>query len=245
MGALVGTVLVASLLGSVHCAAMCGAFACFAAGRSGGWSSRHLPYHFGRLVSYLLLGILAGTVGIGLNRAGRLAGVADAAVVAMALLLIGWGAHTLIGATVPGLGRVRPPEWWQRRVGTWLARLEGRGPVVRGTVTGLLTGLLPCGWLWAFVAVAGGTGTPWRGALVMAVFWLGSVPALLAVAAGIARLSGRWQRRLPLASAAVVMLLGLVSLAAHLDLIPVGHWLHQVMPMPGVVGTPGAPMPHG
>jgi hypothetical protein len=242
VGALVGTVLVASLLGSVHCAAMCGAFACFAAGSAPGRAARHLPYHLGRLVSYLLLGVIAGTVGTGLNRAGRLAGIGDAAVVVMALLLIGWGVHTMLATIGPRRVLVRVPAWWQRRVGALLAHLEGASATLRGTATGLLTGLLPCGWLWAFVAVASGTADPLRGATVMAVFWLGSVPALMLAAAGLARLTGRWQRRLPLVSAAMVVVLGLVSLAGHLDLIPVGHWLHRVMPSPEPIA--GA-MSHG
>lgn len=243
MEVLVGTVLLASLLGSVHCAAMCGAFACFAAGAARGPVARHLPYHLGRLASYLLLGGIAGAVGTGLDRVGRLAGIADAAVIAMALLLVGWGVHAMVTGLGAGGRVIRVPAWWQRRVGVLLARLEAGGPALRGGVTGLLTGLLPCGWLWAFVTVAAGTADPLRGALVMAVFWLGSVPALVVVAAGLARLTGRWQQRLPLASAAVVALLGLVSLAAHLDLIPVGHWLHRVMPMPP--GDAPMPMPHG
>lgn len=226
-------VLGASLLGSVHCAAMCGAFACFAAGRDSRRLADHAPYHAGRLASYLVLGALAGGLGHGLDRAGRLAGVSDLAVVAMALLLIGWGAATLVGALGTGAIRVRIPAWWQRRIGAILARLERRGRTMRGLVTGALTGLLPCGWLWAFVAIAAGTGNPLQGMAVMALLWLGAVPALVAVAAGLARLTGPWQRRLPAASAMLVMLLGLVALAAHLEWLPVGSWLHRLVPMPG------------
>lgn len=233
-------VLGASLLGSVHCAAMCGAFACFAAGRDSRRLADHLPYHAGRLASYLVLGATAGGIGVGLDRAGRLAGVADAAIVAMAMLLIGWGAVTLVGALGAGGIRVRIPAWWQLRIGAVLARLEGRGRTTRGLATGALTGLLPCGWLWAFVAIAAGTGDPLHGMAVMALLWLGALPALVAVAAGLARLTGRWQRRLPVASAMLVMLLGLVALAAHLEWIPVGSWLHRLVPMPAVAAHGGA-----
>jgi len=60
-------VLVASLLGSVHCAAMCGAFTCLYAnpverGRPiGGELPPHLAYNLGRLAAYVALGALAGT----------------------------------------------------------------------------------------------------------------------------------------------------------------------------------------
>ena len=55
-----------------------------------------------------------------------------------------------------------------------------------------------------------------------------------------------WRARLPLASAATILLLGLVSLASHLDLIPTAHWLHRVMPaVPVAVAAPSAMPGHG
>ena len=73
---LVLAVLAASLLGSPHCAAMCGGFVCFYAGsgdRRG--VAGHVAYHLGRLAAYLTLGVLAGTLGSRLDAAGRMAGV--------------------------------------------------------------------------------------------------------------------------------------------------------------------------
>ncbi|MCU0635621.1 MAG: sulfite exporter TauE/SafE family protein, partial [Gemmatimonadaceae bacterium] len=74
--------LTASLLGSVHCAAMCGGFVCLYAGvGQPGSAARHVSggahaaYNAGRLVSYTLLGLLAGTIGQGIEHAGTLAGV--------------------------------------------------------------------------------------------------------------------------------------------------------------------------
>jgi sulfite exporter TauE/SafE len=60
------TILGTSLLGSVHCAAMCGGFVCLYSGsgpaRHTG-AAPHVAYNAGRLVSYLLLGAIAGSVG--------------------------------------------------------------------------------------------------------------------------------------------------------------------------------------
>ena len=65
----VGAVLVASLLGSPHCAGMCGGFVCFYSTQGGGarWYS-HLAYNGGRLLSYLGLGLAAGLVGCYLGK---------------------------------------------------------------------------------------------------------------------------------------------------------------------------------
>lgn len=68
-------------------------------------------------------------------------------------------------------------------MGGALRRLMDRPPVVRAAATGLFTTLLPCGWLYAFVVTAAGTGsgTPLHGAALMAVFWLGTLPMMLTV----------------------------------------------------------------
>jgi sulfite exporter TauE/SafE len=230
MLALAGAVLLASLLGSVHCAAMCGAFACFAAEGSHRGSA-HGPYHLGRLLAYLTLGLAAGATGALLDRGGVALGLGRLASVAMGVLLVGWGAQALLGSRQGRLAELRLPAAWQRGLGRGMAALRAWPAALRGLATGMATGLLPCGWLWVFVAVASGTGRALDGAAIMAVFWLGSVPALVAVVAGAQRLAGPWRRRLPRLSAVMLVTLGLVTLAAHLDLIPVGHWLHRLVPV--------------
>lgn len=241
-------VLVASLLGSVHCAAMCGAFTCLYAPAGATWQATrgaHAAYNLGRLMAYLLLGAVAGLLGTGLERAGALAGVQHAAGIATALMLVVWGGHALIVASGARIAPVRPPVAWQHAMGAALRQIVERPPVVRAVATGLFTTLLPCGWLYAFVVTAGGTGTPLRGAALMALFWVGTLPMMLAVGVGLQRLTGSWRARLPLASAAVILVLGLFSLAAHLEVIPAAHWLHRLTPsVPVAVATP-ATSSHG
>ncbi|MES2123848.1 MAG: sulfite exporter TauE/SafE family protein [Gemmatimonadota bacterium] len=236
-------VLLASLLGSVHCVAMCGAFSCLYAAPGAMWRSTrtaHAAYHLGRLAAYIALGLLAGALGAGFNRGGAWAGVPGIAAVVAAVLLMVWGANAILIA----LGRravvMRPPVAWQHATGSVLQRFTDATPVVRALATGLCTSVLPCGWLYAFVVVASGSGSPWRGALLMSVFWLGTVPLMLAAAAGLQRLSGAVRARLPLLSATTILLLGSLSLAAHLGLLPVGRWLHPLMP-----AVPGAEVAHG
>ena len=237
---LAGAVLVASLLGSVHCAAMCGAFACFAGSGARGLRA-HAPYHVGRLVAYLALGVAAGATGGLLDRGGLALGVGRIASVTMALLLVAWGVHALLRGRAGRLAELRLPASWQHALGRGMAALREWPAGWRGLVTGVATGLLPCGWLWVFVAVAAGTGGALDGAGVMAIFWLGSVPALVALAASARRVAGPWQQRLPRLGAAMLVLLGLASLAAHLEVIPVGHWLHGVLPTTPIAhhGMPG------
>jgi sulfite exporter TauE/SafE len=203
-------VFVASLLGSVHCGAMCSAFACMANGNAqrGAW------YHGGRLLAYVTLGAIAGALGAQLDRAGLIANVQRTAALVTSVALVVWGLVQLRSAM--RTRSFRGASQWGGVLGRLVSHTSAWDPRARATAIGLTTALLPCGWLWAFVATAMGTGSPPRAALVMVVFWSGTVPMLLAVAAGARRWGPVARVRWPLASASLVVLLGLGELASHL-----------------------------
>lgn len=219
MLALAGTVFLASLLGSAHCAGMCGGFVCFYAGadaRASGWG--HLAYNGGRLVSYLLLGTLAGLLGSGVDQFGVGVGMTRAAAGAAGALMILWGTVTLLahrGIALPTIAPLAAPQRW---MAAQLRDVRDFPPVARALTVGLLTTLLPCGWLYAFVVTAAGTGTV-RGALVlMTVFWAGTLPMMLALGVGVRRLAGPLRNRLPIFSAIAIVVVGIVSLSGRLHI---------------------------
>lgn len=216
MTALLLPVFAASLLGSLHCAGMCGGLVCFFSNpsqRQRQWTS-HTAYHGGRLVSYLLLGGAAGALGSGLDRLGVLGGVGRLAGTAAGVLMIGWGLAQL---WTTGRRRALTPD---SAAGRWitpiLTRLGSKPPVVRAGLLGLLTTMIPCGWLYGYGAVAAGTGSVSGGAMVMAAFWLGTVPALAAVGIVTSRLAGVTRQRVPLVTASVLIVLGLFTLTGRL-----------------------------
>lgn len=210
---LVVGVLVASLLGSVHCAAMCGAFTCLSARPGGGaQASSHVAYNVGRLMSYVTLGIVAGALGARVDLVGARGGMTHLATSVAGILMMIWAAGMFaveLGVRVP---MTLAPAWAKRLLGSALVASRDRSARTRALLVGLLTTLLPCGWLYTFVIVAGGTGSAARGAIVMAAFWAGTVPMLVTVGAGAARLLGPFSRRLPLVSAALVLVLGVLSI---------------------------------
>jgi len=213
-------VLVASLLGSVHCAGMCSGFVCFYSQNSAGagWSGRwaHGAYNVGRLISYLALGATAGLLGAGLETAGAAAGVGRLAAIVAGTLMVGWGGATILAARGVRIPLPSAGSSAARYFASSLMRLRGRSPVTRAGVTGLLTTLLPCGWLYAFVATAGGTGSVSRAMLVMLVFWAGTLPMMLSVGFGAQRMFGPMRQKLPTLTAATVVILGLLSISGHL-----------------------------
>lgn len=217
IGTMVG-VLTASLIGSVHCVSMCGGFVCFYTGSGVGSNNTaaHMLYNFGRLASYLLLGAIAGIVGSQVSDLGALAGIQQAAAVVAGSLMILWAVSILAAQRGISMRSFRAPQSWQRALGTVLHSARKQPASVRALITGLLTTILPCGWLYVFVAAAGGTGSVPAAMLMMFVFWLGTVPALVAVGYGAQKLFGKFQRQLPTVSAVMVLIMGLWSLSNHL-----------------------------
>jgi sulfite exporter TauE/SafE len=215
---LLAGILLASLLGSIHCAGMCGPFTCLYSGPRGDAPrfGAQAAYNGGRLVSYVVLGLIAGAIGARVNDLGRFAGASHLAAVVAGSLMIVWAAAS-IGATLGFPIRwTLAPEWARRAIGGVLVAASRQPPTVRALLVGLLTTLLPCGWLYTFVVVAGSTGGALAGATVMAVFWIGTVPMLLAIGVGASRLLGPVARRMPVVSAAFVLILGLLTITGKL-----------------------------
>lgn len=229
--ALLATTLGASLLGSLHCVAMCGPLI----GMSAGARSLRLAllHALGRLTTYAVLGALAGLVGGAVEIAGHLAAVQHTAAIAAGVVIIGWGLHAIAVAR----GWLRTTAAGGTLFQRSLVQIRGRRAAPRAWLVGVLTGLLPCGWLWAFVVSAAGTAHPASGAVVMAAFWLGTVPAMTGVLALGGALVAQIRRRMPVISACVLILLGVATLASRwVDAGDTGataphcHHGHQEMP---------------
>ncbi|MBL9148451.1 MAG: sulfite exporter TauE/SafE family protein [Phycisphaerae bacterium] len=210
---LAGTTLLASVLGSLHCAGMCGALVAFTAGfgdeKRPSLAATQTAYHGGRLLSYVALGAIAGALGAALNLGGGLVGVQRIASLLAGLTIALVGAATLFRMSGARMPRMPVPGFLLTIVRGVHRRAFDLSPLRRALVIGLVTPLLPCGWLYAFAAVAAGAGGPLAGALVMAAFWMGTVPALAAVAAGVRVAAGRLGRALPIIAGTVMVAAGL------------------------------------
>ena len=207
--ALWATIAVSSLAGSLHCVAMCGPLV----GLHGGARSLRLAlvHALGRLTTYAALGAAAGLVGGAVDLAGHLAAVQQVAALIAGATIVAWGVRAI--AVARGWLRVRSGGGALFRRG--LSQLGGRRAIRRAWLVGVLTGLLPCGWLWAFVVSAAGTASPWTGGSVMIVFWLGTLPAMTGVLALGGPAIDRIRQKLPVVSACVLIALGLATLAAR------------------------------
>ncbi|MDX2130535.1 MAG: sulfite exporter TauE/SafE family protein [Planctomycetota bacterium] len=220
---LIGAILVASLLGSLHCAGMCGAFLALSISppgqvRTPSWRL-HASYHLGRLCTYLTFGVIAGALGGALDLAGDMAGIQQAAAVGAGIVMVVFGGTCVAGACGVRLPRVPAPRALESVVVRGHALADRFGPSARAVVIGAVTTLLPCGWLYAFVATAAGTAHPASGALAMLAFWLGTLPALAALGIGLQRGLGSFRRILPVATSIMLVGVGLATLAGRVRFI--------------------------
>ena len=200
----------ASLLGSVHCAAMCGPFAAVVSDSSTATAARarlQLAYQGGRLLSYVALGAAAGTAGKAMDLAGAAAGLGELAAIASGSLLLIWGLSAMLetqGVRWLPLRRVLPAFLTR-----FLASLRQRPSTRRALALGLATALLPCGWLYAFAIAAAGTASPTQGASVMLALWVGNTPMLMGVGLLFGSALQRARRHVPVLSAALIFCIGL------------------------------------
>ncbi len=178
--------LTLGLLGSVgHCVGMCSPFVLFVArrygdagvgiagaprGRGAAPFVAQLWYTAGRIVTYAVLGGLAGAFGGVVQKAGTFLGLQRAAMILAGAVLVVWAL-----AALSDLARI---DTGGRLFGRVAGAVKGRVPG-HPFALGLFLGLLPCGFLYSAVVAAVARGSALQGALAMAVFGLATAPALL------------------------------------------------------------------
>jgi sulfite exporter TauE/SafE len=94
------------------------------------------------------------------------------------------------------------------------------------------------------VVTAAGTGSAWRGAAFMGLFWMGTVPALLALAIGMRRATGVLRERLPVISALLVIGFGVAALAGRWQAAGGNDGAHMHAPASGQVSSAGLAHAH-
>jgi sulfite exporter TauE/SafE len=208
------------LLGSSHCVGMCGGFA-LALGIGGrGMGSnllRHLVYSLGRVFTYTVVGMAAGYGGWRLIQEYR-----TVANVQAILSFTAGGLLIVQGLTAAGV--LRPPQRWRRNAGCTGAVLFAailREMRLRHVfLGGVCNGLLPCGLVYAYLALAASSDGPWRGGLTMAVFGLGTLPVMTLIGMG-GRVVGLLARQRMLRVAAwLVVLAGVLSATRGFSALP-------------------------
>lgn len=179
------SLFVAGLVGGfTHCAGMCGPFVWAQTGSVNKLSSTLLlPYHAGRMTTYVMLAVLTNTV---LNLAFPVSSM-KSLVAAPLLMLAGVTffitAFPQLKAVFPWAGAIRlnlPYRW----IALPSVSLMQNPDVVKKYMLGVLLGFMPCGLVFSALLAAATANDAAQAALAMAAFTAGTVPALVIVAAG-------------------------------------------------------------
>ncbi|MEQ6121629.1 sulfite exporter TauE/SafE family protein [Reichenbachiella sp. MALMAid0571] len=162
--------LIFGLLGSVHCAVMCGPIAMVLP--KGKHFLNQVSYNFGRITSYLIIGGIFGLIGKGMFLVGFQQTISVLAGVLLILIYFGSKSYSgnIAGTTFFNkiLTSIRKSIGANLTVNKWYSRY----------LVGLVNGFLPCGLVYMAAVAAISTGSPTGGMTYMFLFGLGTVPMM-------------------------------------------------------------------
>ena len=213
---------VLGLVSSLHCLQMCGPIVISYSAAAGFTPTRlatpgkfslaslphHLAYNSGRILTYSVLGAVAGLLGRGVDFAGRLAGFSRAAMIISGTLMVLSGILMLISTNAAsrlGNASVR----YSSRLLRPLARFMSSPNVADRFYLGLGLGFLPCGLVYMALLRSVGTGSAYGGALSMFAFGLGTAGTLLSLGLFSSAIKMRFNRFGSRVAAVGVMVLGM------------------------------------
>lgn len=220
-------ILLGGLLGSSHCLGMCGGFAItvgLGARSVQGNVLRQLVYSSGRIFTYAVLGASVGLAGM------TVAHEINAWVNAQALLSILAGTILVIqGLRSGGIRfgkRLSGPSGFGCLAGGMLGTFLTAPGLEFAFLAGILTGLLPCGLVYGYLALAASAGSFIESIGIMVVFGLGTVPMMFLAGVGASALSVAARRKLLRVAAYCVVITGLLAIGRGIWFVQTGEDTH-------------------
>ena len=172
---LMSTALILGLAGSIHCVGMCGPLVLSLPGQES-WQKQILNnsvYQVGRVLTYVILGIVLGFIGQSFSFAGL-----------QQPLSISIGILLLVFLFLPRKFKLKLESKvgntaFSKKVKKAWAYFFNKQSVPAFFAIGMLNGLLPCGLVYTALAGALAGGSPLNSGLFMLFFGIGTSPALL------------------------------------------------------------------
>ncbi|MES2726331.1 MAG: sulfite exporter TauE/SafE family protein [Bacteroidota bacterium] len=168
------TAFVTGLVGSMHCAGMCGPIA-FAlpkhSSTTGHLFVSRLTYNLGRIFTYAVLGAIIGSLGFGLKIAGWQQSIS---ILAGVLILV----VTLMKLFLPKILSKLEFNFWGNK---WYGKLFRSKHLFSFFLIGAFNGILPCGFVYVALIASLATQSVFYGALFMVLFGLGTFPIMFSI----------------------------------------------------------------
>lgn len=169
------TAFTIGLVGSFHCIGMCGPIAFALPVKKNTPFYRIISgiiYNIGRITTYILFGVLFGTLGQGISTASTQQGIS----IALGIIFI---LSVLLPKSL--INKINPTGtigFYISKVKVGLSKLLSSSSTPNLLLIGLLNGLLPCGLVYAAIGGSIATGKTIDGALYMFAFGLGTLPMM-------------------------------------------------------------------
>ncbi|SFS31140.1 sulfite exporter TauE/SafE family protein [Lutibacter maritimus] len=171
------TALILGLAGSFHCIGMCGPIAFVLPvdkSSKSKLSFQTFLYHFGRLLSYSIIGVLFGFIGKGLYLAGfqqRLSILVGVLMIFLIIIPVSlFNKYNFTKPLYKIIGKIK------QQLGLYLNKKSNKSIFL----IGFFNGFLPCGLVYMALIGSISTGNALNGGLYMFLFGLGTIPLMTA-----------------------------------------------------------------
>ena len=192
-----GLAFMTGILGTGHCLGMCGGLVSGFFMRQGAKSiTPYLAYHAARVSVYVLIGLIAASLGAVLAQTGLFGKVQGILQILAGLVVI------LLGFDILG---VLP-------ISKQFATATRQGPVAGSFIGGAVNGLMPCSMVMAMAVQATTAHGPLEGGLLLLAFGLGTLPSMFAAGYLFGKLGIKARGWLIRSAALFVIVLGLSTL---------------------------------
>ncbi len=171
------TALVMGAVGSMHCVGMCGPLALMLPIRQLTMQARFISallYNVGRMLTYGVLGLIAGSIAHTAIFFGYQQWISITA--GLVILSFVWMPRISISNAA-----TRTTNSWMNVLRSLLSRFFTRKGYSSSLFIGMLNGLMPCGLVYMALAAAMATGSVMNSSIFMMVFGLGTLPAMWAL----------------------------------------------------------------
>ncbi len=175
---MIWSALILGVAGSLHCLAMCGPLVVTINQHRSQSALDQIYYHGARVLVYMLMGALAATFGMGIKFTSS-----------QQILSIATGFLLIAGLLISWRG---VSGQWAKvvlRIKTYVGNMAGN----RMVWLGMVNGLLPCGLTYVALAAALSTADVLQGVKYMALFGLGTTPALWLIVKSLSVIPASWR----------------------------------------------------
>jgi sulfite exporter TauE/SafE len=197
---------IAGLGGSIHCVGMCGGLVTASCQQN----TDILKYQIGRLIGYLFLGLIGGSLGSFLKIQTHSKMLNTIPGIIIGIIFIFWGFQNYLGKKA----ELPMPKFMSTFYAyLWKKCVYKNHSLNKAFFTGLISIFLPCGLLYGIVLSTLALQHPLMALTSMFFFWLGTVPSMVLAPSLFQKILNPIKNQLPKTYGISLILLGLLTVS--------------------------------